>query len=71
MFLCRDLKFINFFQDTLIVPEGEQKENPRSSGMMQQFCQGIVEEYMTQEDPNGCCSISNKSQEPYFRKITN
>lgn len=28
MFFCMDWKFTNFFQDTLIVPEGEQNENP-------------------------------------------
>lgn len=28
--------------------------------MMQQFCQGMVEGYMTQEDPNGYYRMCNK-----------
>lgn len=36
--------------------------------MMQQFCLGIVEGYMTQEGPNGCCKISHKVKNPILEK---
>lgn len=59
---------MNFSQDNLIVPEGEQKENPGNLEMMQQFWQAIAEGRVTL---SGCCRIaSKKGGEPYFRKTT-